>query len=135
MPSMVPKPTTALETAAGKISFFCLYLYNACVGTVPILCRAKFRACLAYIMYVYVSNSVPYTCRAKFRPYLFVCVRVQFRAIYVPCPIPALLILCMCRAKFRPYLFIFVCRAKFRPFLFVLCAVPIPAINVLCSMF
>ena len=96
----------------------------------PILCRAKFRACLAYIMYVYVSNSVPYTCRAKFRPYLFVCVRVQFRAIYVPCPIPALLILCMCRAKFRPYLFIFVCRAKFRPFLFVLCAVPIPAIPV-----
>ena len=51
------------------------------LGTVPILCRVKFRACLDYIVYVSIPCNVGV--RVHSGPtYLFAA--CQFRAMYVP---------------------------------------------------
>ena len=60
--------------------FFVCFLYNACVGTVPILCRVKFRACLAYIMYV----SIPCIVRAESIPALPICY-VRVNSVHCAC--------------------------------------------------
>jgi len=65
------------------LRIFVCCLYNACVGTVPIPCRAKFRACLAYIVYCMCQFRVC-TCRVNSGPYIVYCM-CQIPCMYVPC--------------------------------------------------
>jgi hypothetical protein len=67
---------------------------------VPILCRVKFRACLAYILYVSIPCNVGVRVHSgptylfyvpcPFRPYLFIVRAVSFtchvRAVYISGP-------------------------------------------------
>jgi len=70
------------------LRIFVFFLYNACVGTVPIPYRAKFRA-----------DFVP--CQIPCLPCLYcVCAVPNSGPTYlfcVPCPIPALPVCCTCQ--------------------------------------